>query len=352
MKKSLITQSFETKLKGQFPDVPLSDGIDMDELKKVDPDPLFVTIALSKDNAVARDGLVYTPEFNRELIRQIRNDKSEGNMGHDESLFKDLPESPAIWVGATSDSEGVVWAKAFIWHSDTKQRFKTQKALNKAFETSIVFSADFDQVQINDNDTYQLTSPVDFKLNYLDFTPPNKAMLQFAERDMFLTKQSDDDRGIRFMSMKVDDVPEKIRQQITQGVVQDLTQAHELVIQQHQEEFDKQKDQMAELASKFNEQQVQIKQSALKEIVNEAVKIDDKKADALKELILQSVDVDAEDLEKEVETFMQSSLYTTLNEAVIAQIAGGPQGGQSDDDLKTARQKSIDKALEKAGVKE
>lgn len=90
-------------------DIPLAKGIDLEDLKAGDKNPMFVVVRVLSET-VSRNGNAYTREVLESVRDQIMEKKPDGFLGHldeDERATK-FPDPQTIWIGAklTTDNSG------------------------------------------------------------------------------------------------------------------------------------------------------------------------------------------------------------------------------------------------------
>lgn len=110
---SELLYSLVTEMRGDYPDVPLAPGVqlDSDDSEK----PFFVTLPLLKIGGQSDNGFTWERDDVLRVQEEIVNKRVEGGVGHvpkdQRSTKYDLPK--LRWVGATLDSE-TLWGKAYV----------------------------------------------------------------------------------------------------------------------------------------------------------------------------------------------------------------------------------------------
>lgn len=127
---------------GKYPDIPTRANFQVDEN---DSAPFFVTLPIGKAGNVSGNGRLYDAEFYSELVRQVNHATQDnpilGIVGHSDpngaSWKVDLPAIE--WVGATLESDGMAWGKAYVYPEETKLRGTIRRAMksNGKVATSI-----------------------------------------------------------------------------------------------------------------------------------------------------------------------------------------------------------------------
>lgn len=132
------------ELRGDYPDVPFFDDVDIAELTKGDDDPLYLTIPIGKANVISGNKRFYDEAWLQELERQVREQRPIGIMGHlsEEEVNTKFPEEAVFWLGVRRIGE-MLWAKGYIPKaSAARDRIRRYKATNKAIGTSIFAKAE------------------------------------------------------------------------------------------------------------------------------------------------------------------------------------------------------------------
>lgn len=204
-----------SEFSGQFPDVPLAPGIDIDALKLADPDPLFVTLpVIAEIGAVSNNGLIYDDSLVNTIQEQIINNRPGALFGH---IAKDKRDSedpiPAgMWVGARQDG-GKLWAKAYIPPGAARDHFRTLKALGRRIATSIWGEGKF---LVQKDGTKRAAS---FNLQSLDFASPERAALRgghvpIITAEMTQQEKSEMTKDELIAELKASDIPAALRDAI------------------------------------------------------------------------------------------------------------------------------------------
>lgn len=132
-----------TEFVGGHPNVPFFHDVDIKELTKGDPDPVFVTLPIGKANATSGNKRHYDEKFLLALEEQVKQLKPIGIMGHikEEDLGSVFPTEAVHWIGALRVKE-YLWAKGYIPPGDARNRFQRYKATGKKIATSIFAKAE------------------------------------------------------------------------------------------------------------------------------------------------------------------------------------------------------------------
>lgn len=204
-----------SEFSGQYPDVPVALGVDVDELKLTDPDPLFVTLpVIGEIGAVSKNGLRYDDNFVTMIQEQIINNRPGALFGHIPKDKRDSadPIPAGMWVGARQDG-GKLWAKAYIPPGAARDHFRTMKALGRRIATSIWGEGKFETLK---DGTKRAAS---FTLQNLDFASPERAALGGGHVPIItaeITQQEKDEmtKDELISELKVADIPAVLREAI------------------------------------------------------------------------------------------------------------------------------------------
>ncbi len=203
------------EFKGDFPNVPIATGVNLDELKSLDPDPMFVTLpVIPKAGAISKNGLLYDDDLISSVESQINEKRPGGTWGHlkEEDRSTAYPIPPAMWVGARRVGESL-WAKAYIAPGPQREHIKRLRAMNGKIATSIYGQGSYEAT--GDKGVRRLRN---FSLESLDFAPPERAALQYGVSPIVtseIEKESPEmDRNQIIAELAVGDIPASIREQI------------------------------------------------------------------------------------------------------------------------------------------
>lgn len=203
------------KLRGGFPDVPIAAGVDMEELKILDPQPVFVTLPVIPEiGTVSKNGLLYDEALASSIEEQINTKRPGGIFGHlkDEDRDTSFPIPPAMWVGALRVGQAL-WAKAYISPGAARDHIRQLKAMGGSIATSIYGKGTREAVKAGVNRLK------DFDLESLDFAPPSRAALGYASAPNVTAELTQDEpveetRHMEIVTVK--DIPQNLREQIIQ----------------------------------------------------------------------------------------------------------------------------------------
>lgn len=202
------------EFRGTFPDVPIADGVNMDELRALDPDPTFITLPIvPKVGAVSKNGLLYDEALVNSIETQINAKRPGGRFGHLKEDERDTayPIPEGMWLGAKREGD-TLWAKAYV-HGAAKSHVRRLKAVGGSIATSI-----YGKGQYEATDRKGVRRLVNFDLESLDFAPPERAALGYAAAPIVTSEMEKEnpemDRNQIIAELTAADIPAAIREQI------------------------------------------------------------------------------------------------------------------------------------------
>lgn len=156
-----------------YPDVPLSPGVNYGELIKGDPDPLFVTRPLGVLNAVSNNGLIYDEALLRDIETQVIQKKPGARQGHvsEENKTWQVPDDVGLWVGALRVGDTLLGKCYILPGTSFNQSVRAKKAAGSTLSNSIYGKGAF-----ADNGDGTVNS-VGIDLETIDFVPMERAAL-------------------------------------------------------------------------------------------------------------------------------------------------------------------------------
>jgi hypothetical protein len=210
----MIQEYTIARLRGSFPDVPIAAGVDLDELKTLDPQPVFVTLPVIPEiGTVSKNGLLYDEALATSIEEQINTKRPGGIFGHlkDEERDTSFPIPPAMWVGAKRVGQSL-WAKAYVAPGAARDHIRQLKAMGGSIATSIYGKGAFEAVEKG------VRRLKDFDLESLDFAPPSRAALGYASAPNVTAELTQDDpvEEQEVMELTIKDVSQALREQIIQ----------------------------------------------------------------------------------------------------------------------------------------
>jgi hypothetical protein len=237
MTKVTIQEYAISEFRGDFPEIPTAEGVDLDALRAQDSDLMMVSLPIiPKIGATSRNGLLYDDALADSIVQQINSKRPEAIFGHlkDEERSTAYPEPAAIWVGAKKDGNQV-WAKAVITDPTAKNRIRRLKATGGQIATSIYGKGAYEPTA-----TKGVRRLASFDLESLDFAPPARAALQNGAHPVITAETTqenpDMDKQTIIAELTVGDIPASLRDQIIAEAGQRNSQATRIAELQQQVE--------------------------------------------------------------------------------------------------------------------
>jgi len=214
-----VQEMYVSEFKGEFPEIPVTSGVDLEALKTDDPEPFFVTLPIAEEGAVSANGLEYDTALVDELIAQVNAHRPTGIMGHLDPAEADTayPEPEVYWLGAAKHGKRA-WAKGYVPPGKARNTLRRLKAVGGKAATSI-WGLPARRVPTGGGKW----RAEKFQLQQLDLAPYERAALKldgrFAVTAEMQSKQSnkEDDMLTReqiIATLTVADVPQALREQI------------------------------------------------------------------------------------------------------------------------------------------
>lgn len=215
--KELVQEYVIGEFRGTFPDVPIASGVDLEQIKQLDKDPVFVSLpVIPKIGSVSKNGLLYDEALVNSIEEQINQKRPGGIFGHlkDEDRNTAFPMPSGMWIGAKREGD-TLWAKAWI-SGAAKDYIRQLKAVGGQIATSIYGKGEFEKVK---DGVRRLKN---FNLESLDFAPPERAALGYGATPHLTTeleqpkqgKDNDMDKAQFLAELTANEVPQTVREQI------------------------------------------------------------------------------------------------------------------------------------------
>lgn len=270
------------EFRGDFPEVPIAEGVDLDALKANDPEPFFVTLPIGRIGEISSNGLEYDEELVRSLVEQINAERPTGIMGHIpvEELDSAYPPPDVFWVGAVLEGT-TAWAKGYVPPGEARETLRRLKAVGGKAATSIFGPPPARRVQLGDG----RWRAEGFKLQSLDLAPYDRAALklggQFAvTSEMDRHNESDESEDTMrtreqiIAELTAADIPQALREQIINEW--QAAGAHECQVAELQGQLQQRDARIQELEGVVERYQVAEFNAGLDALVAEFVKVEAK----------------------------------------------------------------------------
>lgn len=195
-------------MKGDYPDVPVYQHVDVALLTQNDPDPFYIVLPIAEVGRRSKNRVNYDEELVTTIAEQVAS--VGGFRGHlrDDQLDTAYPVDDVYWVGHLRKGN-TLWAKGYIPPGDTREDTRRKKATNRGVATSI--HGDAVKEMTGDKSGVRLRN---FVMDSLDLAPEKRASLS-NRRGFAITREISEGEGAMPVEINsVADVPETIREQI------------------------------------------------------------------------------------------------------------------------------------------
>ncbi len=166
----MIADTLVSEFGGKIPSVPYAPGVDVQALLDGDNKPFFLTLPLSREGMVSKNGLVHDASLGESIVKQIMSDRPGGIMGHipDEKRATAYPVNQIHWVGAAKVN-GVTWGKGYVpvTMPEVREEYRILKAKRGKAATSIYGKA----IKEFETDDKRKWRAKDFALEQIDLAP-------------------------------------------------------------------------------------------------------------------------------------------------------------------------------------
>lgn len=178
------------ELRGNYPEIAISESVDYDSLIAGDDDPMFLTLPIGKANVKSGNGRFYDEAFVQELERQTRDNKPIGIMGHlkESDRATEFPEEAVHWVGVQRQGD-LLWGKGYVPKGQARDRIRRYKATGKKIATSIdaFVKGSYDAAK----DAIHVVAK-SLQLNQIDIAPADRAGIPALANIPIITKEMDE----------------------------------------------------------------------------------------------------------------------------------------------------------------
>ena len=178
---------------GRQPSVPYAPGVDVVELTKGDDDPFFLTMPLSHEGTVSKNGLIHDKALGDAIAAQIVANRPGGIMGHipEDQRTTAFPVSQIHWVGAVK-SGATTWGKGYIPRTfpEVREEYRILKSTRGKTATSIYGKA----VKEFADEHKRTWRAKDFKLDQVDLAPYSRAAAP-GTGEFYITREMQEESG-------------------------------------------------------------------------------------------------------------------------------------------------------------
>lgn len=215
MTEETIREYRVSSLRGNYEDVPVADGVDLEQIRQRDPDPMFMSLPIAELGAVSNNKLLYDDALINSIEQQINANRPGGIFGHlkEEERATSFPLPAGLWVGAKRFGN-TLWAKSYIPPGAARDYVRNLKAVGGQIATSIYGRAKFETLADG------ARRALNFRLESLDFAPPSRAALGLGATP-HLTSEMDQeeeaempDKAQIINELTVGDIPTALREAI------------------------------------------------------------------------------------------------------------------------------------------
>lgn len=297
--KGILSEA-QHALKGDYPDVPLAEGVELAELTEGDDNPMFITLPIAFV-ATSRNQVNYAEKDVLRIVSAVNTRNVVGNLGHlpewERPYTFDIP--PLRWVGAIYNADTrTAWGKAYVLPTarEVRDYIRASKGANAEIGTSIYGYADVD---VDGNIVGET-----LVLENIDLAHPARLGMPMAARIPHITQETVKENVQESDSSQETDMGANKPQEETQGVISETetalrTQVSELT------------DQVRALTTKIGEAETRLKD------LNKVVEMLGNPADVV--LALQAKLAETADLSKENLRLLESAIVTEVAKKVVAE---------------------------------
>jgi len=288
-------------LRGDYPDVPLAEGVNLAELTEGDDNPMFITLPIAFV-ATSRNQVNYAEKDVIRIVNAVNTRNVVGNLGHlpewERPYTFDIP--PLRWVGATYNADTrTAWGKAYVLPTarDVRDYIRASKGANAEIGTSIYGYADVD---IDGNIVGET-----LVLENIDLAHPMRLGMPMAGRIPHITQETMKDNPSPVVEETPMDPNTNKPKEETQGLIVSETET------QLRKQVSELTTQLRDLTIRQSEAEVRLKD------LNQVIEMLNKPADVV--LALQAELAKTKDLANENLRLLESAITTEVAKKVVAE---------------------------------
>lgn len=189
---AILTPHWSAEDEARFPDVPITEGVDLMRLTRGDPTPVFVIRPLAVEGGISDNNLKYTSDMLSEIYQQVLSKRPPARLGHVSEANRswEVPPDSGLWVGAYDDQAGSVFGKRAIFGKcylfptmPLREMVVKRSAAGTQLSNSIWGLADLVE---NDDGTVSSQST---DIESIDFVSPERAALKALGGDFKVTSE-------------------------------------------------------------------------------------------------------------------------------------------------------------------
>jgi len=291
-------------LKGDYPDVPLAEGVVLAELTEGDDNPMFISLPIAFV-ATSRNQVNYAEKDVIRIVNAVNTRNVVGNLGHlpewERPYTFDIP--PLRWVGATYVADTrTAWGKAYVLPTarDVRDYIRASKGANAEIGTSIYGTAEID----GDGNIVGET----LELENIDLAHPKRVGMPMAARIPLITQETvqPDTVSESTEEKSMDPKTQTKPQEATQGVLSELEKSLQ--------------EQVAQLENRVRELTIEATQNTPKlNAYNAIFDMVGKPEDGDVQLAVQARLLELDALKRENLTLLESAMQLAIAEKVVAE---------------------------------
>lgn len=185
-------------------DIPVSETVNLEELKEGDDDPLQVIVYIGKEDY--QEEFEFSDEAMKSMVEQINKDTVNGYLGHrkPENLSSEYPDIVTYWIGAKySKEEEKVYVRGYIAPSITPEIKKLKYDIRNRRTVNVSI---FGKI-VGEERVSQIPLAKEIHLLSIDWTPLNH---QGMDTGLVLTRMRNEKEGEKVMKIKKEELKKMI----------------------------------------------------------------------------------------------------------------------------------------------
>lgn len=320
MAEFTLSEYREHEFKGPFPTVPTYAQIDKDLLYRGDDDPFHVVLPIARVGETSGNGLVYDEALLGEIEQQLPG--FGGIRGHNFDPAQFPTETHDV-IGHTRDGD-TLWAKLYIPPGAVREDTRRRKARGGKIGTSI-----FGQFAKRETLGGGKWRAKGLTLESLDFGPISRTALNLGGAFAVVSelqhdtngKDDDMDREQFLAELKLDDIPQALREAIIRDHTDTVDGEHQVA--ELQQAVTAKDNTIAELNQRISTFERETFETALTSKIAEQVKIEALRP-VVRRFVLAELNGAADDdkATKTLAEYLGSDEYKALAKALVAELAG------------------------------
>jgi len=194
-----VLMTLVSEFAGHYEDVPLAADVDIEAIRKDDPDPFFVSLPVCRVGAKSDKGYIYGEAANRQIVEQVNSKKPEGGLGHikpeNYSTEYTLPAWRAMGAALVDNT---TWVKFYVSkvRADVRDHFRTAMRANALAGVSLWGNAGISQ----SNEVMTID------LKRIDIADPGRLGLPVAARPIITAHMAGQDTPVDKDDQAMDEI--------------------------------------------------------------------------------------------------------------------------------------------------